>query len=79
MHATLGQGRRLLSRPGAGPFGMTPNPVAKRTYWERKVRAEERSAAERPDDPKVQQAAADAREHLNELRAVNLRLVRRED
>jgi hypothetical protein len=78
MRATLGQGRRLLSRPGAGPFGMTPNPVAKRTYWERKVRVEERSAAERPDDPKAQQAAADAREHLNELRAVNLRLVRRE-
>jgi hypothetical protein len=74
--AVLDQGRRLLDRPGAAPFGIASNPVAKRTYWERKVRLEERLAAERPDDSKAQQAAADARAYLSDLRGSNLRPVR---
>lgn len=70
--AVLDQGRRLLDRHGAGPFGIAPNPVAKRTYWERKVRLEERLAAERPGDPTAQQAAADARAYLDDLRGSHL-------
>jgi hypothetical protein len=73
--AVTGQSNRLLSRPGGGPFGLTPHPVAERTFWERKLRLAERLVTERPDDADARQMLTDAQAQLAELRRAALRAV----
>jgi hypothetical protein len=60
--AVTGQSNRLVRDHGH-------DPVAERTFWERKVRLAERLAAGDPGDPKAQESLAAARAKLDELRA----------